>query len=508
MIPIFLNKRVNAVCLLAFMLNSLFVSADNVYPDTPLDSLLADTANVIVERTLTPEGDTIYSFKWKAYDYGELYENAPVKGKTINDVTPLDTRLRITTSSVNTESYSVGEIPFSESVSPSGGLIYSIPIVVAPQTKGAPQIAVGYNSQGGNSVAGYGWSISGVSGISVIGKTIHYDNVVAPIDISKPESCVFALDGVRLINYSGDLLRYDYETASGFILVEKHLAGSHVAYFTVAYPNGSTATFGFKDNTSTQLTYPITELTDAQGFKTNYYYIHSGNAYYVSRITYGGRSVNDYQAEMMFNYADRTDYTEGYVSGQAVRADKLLKEIVSRNSVAGTMHELRTYRLKHSEGEVNRLVQLDCSSGEDKLRPLCFEYEFYDHDPPVMLTGERAGFISEYFSTNPINETKFLRGKLVPNQYSDGFISYVGKYSTYDVVGVKVKRNLFLPSKEYLQFGSTVPESQEILLIPKCDLIANVKKIKAESGFQNINAVDINGDGTDDVIKVNFGTLN
>ncbi len=345
------------------MLSVAFANEDGIYPELSLDSLIADTANVIVERTVTAEGDTVYSFKWKAYDYGALYENSAPKRSLQSEKKLPDAHIRTVLSPADAETYGVGEIPFSESVSPSGGMVYSVPIATAPRTKGAPSLALTYNSQSGNGIAGYGWGISGLSSISVTGKTIHFDGFTAPIDISNPASCVFALDGVRLVDYSGSLTRYQYETASGFILVEKHLAGNNVAYFTVAYPNGSTATFGFKDNVVTQLSYPITELTDAHGFKTNYYYIHSGNGYYVSRVTYGGRGVSDYQAEMTFNYAGRSDYTEGYVSGQAVRADKLLREIVSRNSVAGTMRELRTYRLTHSASDVNMLTQIDCSSG-------------------------------------------------------------------------------------------------------------------------------------------------
>ena len=56
--------------------------------------------------------------------------------------------------------------------------------------------------------------------ISVVGKSIHYDGAVAPVVLSNPEECGFALDGVRLVRNEVSHKWYQYETAQGFILVE------------------------------------------------------------------------------------------------------------------------------------------------------------------------------------------------------------------------------------------------------------------------------------------------
>ena len=166
----------------------------------------------------------------------------------------------------------MGKIPFTEGVTPTGGKTYAIPILTAPCKGQAPQVAIAYNSQGGNGTAGYGWNVTGASAINVVGKTIHYDGQTAAVDLSKPAECAFALDGVRLVRNTGTLTQYDYETSQGFILVKKHLANGEIAYFTVAYPNGNTATFGFKNNTKTQPAYPITEMVDRNGYKINFEY--------------------------------------------------------------------------------------------------------------------------------------------------------------------------------------------------------------------------------------------
>lgn len=62
-------------------------------------------------------------------------------------------------------SYYPGSIPINESVSPTGGRIYSIPITPAAGWDLTPAISLSYNSQAGNDVGGFGWGLSGLSEI-------------------------------------------------------------------------------------------------------------------------------------------------------------------------------------------------------------------------------------------------------------------------------------------------------------------------------------------------------
>ena len=88
--------------------------------------------------------------------------------------------------------------PGGFSVGASGAATYSIPIEVPPGTAGMqPNIAMGYNSQGGNGLLGMGWSLAGFSAITRCPKTIAQDG--APSTITVTHTDAFCLDGQRLL---------------------------------------------------------------------------------------------------------------------------------------------------------------------------------------------------------------------------------------------------------------------------------------------------------------------
>jgi hypothetical protein len=56
---------------------------------------------------------------------------------------------------------------YSQTVPSEGQLAYSIPIVVPPAVKGmAPSISIDHNSAAKQGIAGYGWSITGLTSIT------------------------------------------------------------------------------------------------------------------------------------------------------------------------------------------------------------------------------------------------------------------------------------------------------------------------------------------------------
>ena len=69
-------------------------------------------------------------------------------------------------------SNSVGEIPIKSKVTDTGAKSYEVPISVYPGMNGLqPELSIVYNSQYGNGILGYGWSISGISSINCTRKS-------------------------------------------------------------------------------------------------------------------------------------------------------------------------------------------------------------------------------------------------------------------------------------------------------------------------------------------------
>ena len=464
----------------------------------------------VVEVEALADGDTIYRYVYKPIDLGTILNQKPkkqIQGNPFRANRPSGYGIPDFPNYTQSDRY-VGKIPFQEGVSPTGGKTYSIPITTANCCGAAPQISIAYNSQSANGTAGYGWNITGVSAILTVGKTIMYDGVTSPVNLTDPDGCRFALDGVRLVPNTGQQRQYQYETSKGFILVKKHLYGDHVAYFTVAYPNGNTATFGFKDNTNTRYAYPLTELTDLKGYKANFTYIEVGNCYYLSKVTYGGKTEVEHSGQLLFHYADRPDFTTTYLDGMAIAPSRLLKEVVSQTKVNGKIETLCTYNLTHVLKEVNLLTRIDCSSGESAMPPLQFDYGVGREVKRKELQGRDTVFLSEYFS-RPMYGAKplFVRGKFVKSQYADGLLTMPGCFSQYQQTAQRVVKRFLSSTKYYAIYGSGYPVDQNILIAPGLSYFSRMSTIKTESGFQTIQAVDTNGDGVDELVKVNFGDL-
>lgn len=92
----------------------------------------------------------------------------------------------------------VVNIPLQEGVSPTGARTYSIPIPTAYGFPYAPAVSLSYNSQAGMGLAGYGWTVSGLSAITIANKTLYYHGVAAAAKAGDP-SGAFALDGEPLV---------------------------------------------------------------------------------------------------------------------------------------------------------------------------------------------------------------------------------------------------------------------------------------------------------------------
>ena len=394
-------------------------------------------------------------------------------------------------SGVNRSDFAVGQIPYTSGITPTGGRVYTVPIATIQDGKLAPKIALSYNSQSGNGIAGYGWSLTGLSSIMLTGKTLYYDGSSAAANLNAA-GCVFSLDGARLVKSEGELSAgYQYETASGHIYVKSVVDGGEVCYFEALYPDGSKAVFGFRDNHQTRISYPLTSLTDRYGRVISVTYVKdtANGTYYPSVVRCIERGMT--LAQITLSYDSRPDAVTSYYAGQKILCSKALTEIVSY--VEGSKY--LTYSLKYGyRNAVFELRAIECSNGGRHLTPLSFTYG-------DTHTGNGADFqkvsqdcLMHAFTNGNI---RYIRGKFLSGNYSDGLIM-LPIFSNYDEIA-----SLKHWFETYKQYGSKYSPEQHIVIAP-CIGNSTDLYVKAEDGFQTIEALDVDDDGTDEIVKVNF----
>jgi RHS repeat-associated protein len=397
------------------------------------------------------------------------------------------------------KSKDIGEIAINQQ-SINGALGYSVPIEAYRATSGVnPNIQLVYNSMSGNGVAGYGWQIGGLSVIAAVNSNYYFDGKPAPAkgDVSG----TFVLDGQRLINLNtGNSSEKYFQTEQGFIKVTAYLTGTIIKYFKVYYPNGSIATYGYEGNSGKKVIYPLTKVTDISGNIINYTYTETNNAYYVSEINYGGREGSNpisNHAKISFSYENRNDYATSYIDGLGISQTKRLKNITAYFN--GQL--LRTYNLTYTNVVSSMLTQIDCMSNGKSLNPLRF---YYGENNQLTGFDKNSLILTSYFNNASAPDLILTKGKFDTYSYDDGLISYPN-FNTYGVLVIKK----FLGIPIAYKYGSTYSPNQSLLVY--ADLPSGLSipvTLTAESGFQLLSAMDIDGNGKDELVKMNSVEVN
>lgn len=181
-----------------------------------------------------------------------------------------------------------------------------------------------------------------------------------------------------------------------------------------------------------------------------------------------------------------------------------MTSIVSKNN--GDV--IGRYSLSYEEKDNEFLLsKVGYSSGSESLRPLEFEYgedESEQENPDRLCRNSDYLLLSSAFTQEDV-DLYYRRGKFVANSFNDGLLIYPS-FPEYEVTDHR--QPLF--GHNYYEFGSLYPKEQKILFAPSLSDINDVDdSIVTGEGFQTIEAVDVNGDGIDEIVKVNFdGTVN
>lgn len=391
---------------------------------------------------------------------------------------------------------SIGEIPIQHSMV-NGALTYSIPIDVYPGNNGIqPNISLNYNSFSRDGVAGYGWSIGGLSSIYLVNHNQYFDGYT---DESKMDKAgAYTLDGTRLINLNtGTSDAINYQTEQGQILVTAYLSSNNINYFQVKYPNGNKAVYGHTTNTAGELSYPITRMEDVLGNYIEYKYEKAGNIYYASEINYGSKRTKI--GTLKFMYLNRSSMPTLYTHGTSVMQEKYLKNVETYFNA----QKLRIFTLTHDNSTSLLLKRIDCSNNQgESLNPVSFSY-YGDNtagNSMAFSTSENDLGIFTLKLEHKIEDIPMIKAAFDNDPSHTGLLLFTAPGSPYAVW--KESWGHGAP-----KFGSSVNdilgEGAKFMALVDIKNANSPVAIPIGKGYIDAVVADIDGDGIDEFIKIN-----
>ena len=377
--------------------------------------------------------------------------------------------------------YDVGTTAGTPDVSPNGAATYTIPVAVPPGVRDvAPSIALAYSSQTGNALAGWGWSISGLSAITRVGATHYHDDVADGVDFDALDR--FSLDGERLMLTKGTYGRaqsaYTTESYANVKVVAfgTNKAGARFGpdYFRVYQPDGSFAQY--ENITEGSITarqaaeWVVTYTQDTQGNRINFNYYRSRDRSLVKikSITYGGprASRQDHPNEIRFVYRKRNQFEVGYLGGERFERSYILKAV----EVLAQGERYRRYDLTHRLSSLGYdvLDQVQESNGAgDQLAPLKFSYG--EAQPYNLASAQRNISVKQ-----PVNkDTRALSGDFDADGRND-FVLYQDSEERRNFLDVSLQRDGYTkrvrtPVDPFVRAGTAVVregEGKEDYMLP------------------------------------------
>lgn len=286
-------------------------------------------------------------------------------------------------------------------VTAGGQLQYTLPIVTPPGVKSvSPNISLMYLSNSNNGIAGYGWTISGLTSITRTSKNIEKDGELKAVQLDYSD--YYSFNGQRLIlapespaAYGQDGATYVTDKFSsvkikslGSYSVNGQLAGP--AEFEVTFEDGSQAWYGgYRTGFRGSLTIPtpseynIIKWKDAQGNYISYSYEatgHSGSfrdpgTVRISYIGWGGNETlnKPHFNTIEFTYADRDIKEQAHIQGLRIVQDKILSEI----NVKSNGNQFKKYTIDYVKNGtnyqfVNQITEYN--GNNEPANPVVFSY--------------------------------------------------------------------------------------------------------------------------------------
>ena len=392
-------------------------------------------------------------------------------------------------------------------VDKNGAATYSIPIAVTPGSGGMqPSISLEYSSANGSGIAGYGWSLAGLSSIVRCGQSMLLDGQFHALDFSYADRYIF--DGQRLVAISGDdgcngtEYRLESDNFTRIISYSDGTSGNGPTWFKAWTKSGLIVELGHTVDSAQKLgerpevfTWQVNKISDTVGNYMTFRYDSSSGQQVVDRIDYTGNVSSAPYASIRFEYENRSDVMSGYIKGEKITSNKRLSAI----KVFYEDQPVRTYNLDYTEREYNRrsILTSVTERGEDgkAYRPITFEYSDphlgWKEDnllvPPLILAG----------ASN--NAPLPPQGVAFVDLDGDGRVDCVQKMrwnaGSYTNIDLRDESHVWLNKAEGWVSASGEPGNLDYRLPDGCELSYH------NSSDTGTRFVDINGDGLIDVIN-------
>jgi RHS repeat-associated protein len=314
---------------------------------------------------------------------GNFDPSAPAGNGTLPAAWPFGTAAKANGSYTEIPGQFEGQL----TVDRNGAASYSLPLWVVPGTVGMePKLSLNYSSQSGIGIAGYGWSLGGLSTISRGSKTRYEDGLGQVKGVTFTNNDAFYLDGQRLIVVGGD------NGVAGSTYHTEIESFSRIAYngssFTVwtkaglkmEYGNGNYSAFTPTGATA-PLSWHISRISDTTGNYIEFFYTDEmvdgvKEVAHIDRINYTIRTGMTAYASVRFIYGARSDPSKVFVSGAIISNTKRINQI---DCYYGENSVIRSYVFEYDEDsnktKRNFLKKIRAVAGGHSLPALNFTYE-------------------------------------------------------------------------------------------------------------------------------------
>lgn len=287
-----------------------------------------------------------------------------------------------------------GRTPGAPGVSATGEASYAIAFSLPPGTRGlTPQLGLVYSSGVGQSIAGVGWSIAGLSAITRCASTVAQDGVARNVRNDLQDR--FCLDGrkLRLVAGSYGVAGSEYRTEleSYARITANGTAGNGPAWFKVERADGLTYEYGNSLDSriesvgqATARAWAVNRIRDRPGNEILFSYAkdttHGG--YRVDLVSYAGNPTlgvaAPYSVDFVYETKPTGEIDSGYLAGSKVKEITRLDRVdVYYNSTTLLRRWELSYEAALSSTGRSRLASVQECAGSplDCLAPSSFTYQ-------------------------------------------------------------------------------------------------------------------------------------